>query len=60
VAANLLKAGLPVLVFDRNPAAVDKLVKLGAKAVGSPQEMGETPGKRALCCSTRVAVQQEA
>lgn len=47
VAANLLKAGLPVLVFDRNPAAVDKLVKLGAKAVGSPQELGETPGKQA-------------
>jgi 3-hydroxyisobutyrate dehydrogenase-like beta-hydroxyacid dehydrogenase len=45
VAANLLKAGLPVVVFDRNPAAVDKLVKLGAKAVGSPQELGETPGK---------------
>eukprot|EP00882_Tetradesmus_deserticola_P018350 GHRQ01019710.1.p3 GENE.GHRQ01019710.1~~GHRQ01019710.1.p3 ORF type:complete len:112 (+),score=26.04 GHRQ01019710.1:249-584(+) len=58
MAANLLKAGLPVLVFDRNPAAVDKLVKLGAQAVGSPQEMGETPGKQALashgsgCCGS--------
>jgi hypothetical protein len=51
VAANLLKAGLPVLVFDRNPAAVDKLVKLGAKAVGSPQEMGETPGKPAAAAA---------
>ncbi|KAF6255727.1 NAD binding domain of 6-phosphogluconate dehydrogenase-domain-containing protein [Scenedesmus sp. NREL 46B-D3] len=48
MAANLLKAGLPVLVFDRNPAAVDKLVKLGAKAVGSPQELGETPGVTAV------------
>jgi 3-hydroxyisobutyrate dehydrogenase len=54
VAANLLKAGLPVLVFDRNPAAVDKLVKLGAKAVGSPQEMGETPGKGGGCATAHV------
>lgn len=44
MAANLLRAGLPVLVFDRNPAAVDKLIKLGAKAAGSPQEIGSTPG----------------
>lgn len=44
VAANLLKAGLPVLVFDRNPAAVDKMVQLGAKAAASPLEIGETPG----------------
>lgn len=48
MAANLLKAGLPVLVFDRNPAAVDKLVKLGAKAASSPQELGETPGVTAI------------
>jgi 3-hydroxyisobutyrate dehydrogenase len=51
VAANLLKSGLPVLVFDRNPAAVDKLVKMGATAVGSPQEMGETPGKAAAAAA---------
>jgi 3-hydroxyisobutyrate dehydrogenase-like beta-hydroxyacid dehydrogenase len=44
MAANLIKAGLPVLVFDRNPAAVQKLTRLGAKEAGSPQEIGSTPG----------------
>lgn len=44
MAANLLRAGLPVLVFDRNPAAVEKLTRLGAKAASSPQEVGSTPG----------------
>jgi len=47
MAANLLRAGLPVLVFDRNPAAVEKLTRLGAKAASSPQEVGSTPGKEA-------------
>lgn len=46
MAANLIKAGLPVLVFDRNPAAVQKLTRLGAKEAGSPQEIGSTPGRR--------------
>jgi 3-hydroxyisobutyrate dehydrogenase-like beta-hydroxyacid dehydrogenase len=45
MAANLLKAGLPVLVFDRNPAAVEKLKRLGAKEASSPQEIGSTPGE---------------
>jgi 3-hydroxyisobutyrate dehydrogenase len=44
MAANLIKAGLPVLVFDRNPAAVEKLIRLGAKAASSPQEIGSTLG----------------
>jgi hypothetical protein len=44
MAANLLKAGLPVLVFDRNPSAVEKLTRLGATAASSPLEIGQTPG----------------
>lgn len=44
MAANLIKAGLPVLVFDRNPAAVEQLLKLGAKSASSPKEIAETPG----------------
>jgi hypothetical protein len=44
MAANLLKAGLPVLVFDRNPAAVEKLKRLGAKEASSPQEIASTAG----------------
>lgn len=60
MAANLIKAGLPVLVFDRNPAAVQKLTRLGAKEAGSPQEIGSTPGvidwgsKAWSCCCTRL------
>jgi 6-phosphogluconate dehydrogenase (decarboxylating) len=45
MAANLIKAGLPVMVFDRNPAAVEKLVKLGASSADSPQQIGQTPGQ---------------
>lgn len=48
MAANLIKAGLPVLVFDRNPAAVEHLTKMGATAAGSPQEIAETPGVTAV------------
>jgi 3-hydroxyisobutyrate dehydrogenase-like beta-hydroxyacid dehydrogenase len=44
MAANLLKAGLPVVVFDRNPAAVEKLARLGATTAASPKAMAETPG----------------
>jgi 3-hydroxyisobutyrate dehydrogenase len=54
MAANLIKAGLPVLVFDRNPAAVDKLIRLGAKAASSPQEIGSTPGTLARVLGLHV------
>eukprot|EP00775_Hariotina_reticulata_P011245 gene11245-11394_t len=48
MAANLIKAGLPVMVFDRNPAAVEKLVKLGASSADSPQQIGQSPGVTAV------------
>eukprot|EP00878_Enallax_costatus_P002256 GHUV01002429.1.p1 GENE.GHUV01002429.1~~GHUV01002429.1.p1 ORF type:complete len:383 (+),score=120.34 GHUV01002429.1:261-1409(+) len=48
MATNLIKAGLPVLVFDRNPAAVEHLINMGAKAASSPQEIAETPGVTAV------------
>ncbi|KAF8057757.1 ywrD [Scenedesmus sp. PABB004] len=47
-AANLLRAGLPVLVYDRDAAAVARLTALGARAAASPQEIAETPGVTAV------------
>ncbi|MBV6823326.1 NAD(P)-dependent oxidoreductase [Pseudomonas sp. PD9R] len=38
MAANLLKAGHQVLVWNRSPGAVESLVKLGAVAAGHPTE----------------------
>jgi 3-hydroxyisobutyrate dehydrogenase len=39
MAANLLKAGNQVAVYDLFPAAVEKLVKLGATTANSPSEL---------------------
>lgn len=36
---NLLKAGYDLVVMDRSQAPVDELVKLGAKAAGTPKEV---------------------
>jgi 3-hydroxyisobutyrate dehydrogenase len=35
MAANVLKAGFPMTVFDLNPKAMENLVKAGAKAAGT-------------------------
>jgi 3-hydroxyisobutyrate dehydrogenase-like beta-hydroxyacid dehydrogenase len=45
MASCLLRAGHSLLVYDRNPAAVGKLVEEGARAAGSPREIAETPGR---------------
>jgi 3-hydroxyisobutyrate dehydrogenase len=41
MAANVLKAGFPMTVFDLNPKAMENLVKGGAKAAGSAREVVE-------------------
>jgi 3-hydroxyisobutyrate dehydrogenase-like beta-hydroxyacid dehydrogenase len=40
MAANILKGGYPLTVYDVVPAAVDRLVGLGAGAASSPREVG--------------------
>ncbi len=40
MAANILKGGHELTVFDMNPAAVATLVNAGAKAAASPKEVG--------------------
>ena len=42
MAANILKAGFPMTVFDLSPNAMDNLVKAGAKAAGSAREVAES------------------
>ena len=39
MARNILKAGFPLVVFNRSSAAVDEIVSEGAKAAGSPAEV---------------------
>ena len=41
MAANILKGGHALTVFDLNPAVVATLVRLGAKAAASPREVGQ-------------------
>jgi 2-hydroxy-3-oxopropionate reductase len=41
VARNILKAGFPVVVYNRSRAAVDELVSEGATSATSPKEVAE-------------------
>ena len=41
MAANVLKGGHELTVYDLNPAAVAQLTALGAKAAASPRELGQ-------------------
>src|SRR5690242_4498584 len=41
MAANLLRAGYPLTVYDINPAAVEKLVAAGARPAASPAEAAQ-------------------
>ena len=40
MALNILKGGHPLTVYDVNPEAIARLTKAGAKAAGSPREVG--------------------
>jgi 2-hydroxymethylglutarate dehydrogenase len=42
MAANVLKNGFPMTVFDKNPKAMENLVAAGAKGARSPKEVAES------------------
>jgi len=45
----VLKAEFPLVVYDVNPAAIDRLVKEGAEAASSPKDVGSRAQK--ICLS---------
>jgi 3-hydroxyisobutyrate dehydrogenase len=49
LAASLLRAGFAVTVHDRDPAAVARLVALGAAAASSPAEAAARAGNAITC-----------
>ena len=49
LAASLLRAGFAVTVHDRDPAAVARLVALGAAAANSPAEAAASAGNAITC-----------
>jgi len=49
LAASLVRAGFAVTVFDRDPAAVERLVALGATAAKSPAEAAAHAGNAITC-----------
>jgi 3-hydroxyisobutyrate dehydrogenase-like beta-hydroxyacid dehydrogenase len=49
LAASLLRNGFAVTVFDRDPAAVARLVALGATAASSPAEAAARAGNAITC-----------
>ncbi|RWH69763.1 NAD(P)-dependent oxidoreductase [Mesorhizobium sp.] len=49
LAASLLRNGFAVTVFDRDPAAVERLVALGATAATSPAEAAARAGNAITC-----------
>ena len=42
MAGNVLKNGFPMTVFDKNPQAMENLVKAGAKAAQSARQVAES------------------
>lgn len=49
LAASLIRNGFAVTVFDREPAAVERLVALGATAANSPAEAAARAGNAVTC-----------
>ncbi len=49
LAASLVRDGFAVTVFDRDPAAVERLVALGATATRSPAEAAARAGNAITC-----------
>jgi 3-hydroxyisobutyrate dehydrogenase len=41
MASNVLKAGFPMVVYDRNPQAMENLIQAGAQRADSAREVGE-------------------
>ena len=55
LAASLLRAGFAVTVHDRDPAAVARLVALGAAAASSPAEAAAADARSPACPRPRSA-----
>ncbi|ODT06481.1 MAG: 3-hydroxyisobutyrate dehydrogenase [Mesorhizobium sp. SCN 65-20] len=56
LAACLLRGGFEVVVFDRNPEAIERLVTLGAIAASSPADAAARAGNAITCLpSPRVS-----
>ncbi|WFP78694.1 NAD(P)-dependent oxidoreductase [Mesorhizobium sp. WSM4906] len=49
LAASLLRSGFAVTVFDRDPAAIERLVALGATSATSPAEAAARAGNAITC-----------
>ena len=49
MAANLLKHKHRVVVYDKSPAALERLERLGATLAESPAALAATPGAAQLC-----------
>lgn len=49
LAASLVREGFNVTVFDRDPAAVERLVAIGARAATSPAEAARLAGNAITC-----------
>lgn len=49
LAASLLRNGFAIIVFDRDPTAVERLVALGATAAASPAEAAAHAGNAITC-----------
>ena len=49
LAASLLRSGFAITVFDRDPAAIGRLVALGAASAASPAEAAARAGNAITC-----------
>jgi len=58
LAASLSRAGFPLAVHDRDPAAADPLVELGAVAAGSPAEVAASSDAVFTCLPSPSAIDQ--
>jgi 3-hydroxyisobutyrate dehydrogenase-like beta-hydroxyacid dehydrogenase len=58
IAANLLKAGLPLTVFDFRPESVERLRALGARTADSPRTLGKAADIVFVVVPDHTAVRQ--
>jgi len=58
MAANLIKAGYAVGVYNRNPTRTETLLLLGAQATQSPKELAQGADFIFLCVSDGAAVKE--
>lgn len=58
MAVNLVKAGLPLIVCDINPEAVEKIVGLGGASASTPAELSAEADTIFLCLPHQGVVQE--